>query len=916
MVAAAGARPSLDFRQQRAIQQLQQLIATSAYDSALTFATSILENAAAEGDSLYLGAVMVERGRAELGLGDPARAFNTLTTAATISEAQRDTTSWMTSLGMQSLALAHLGRYDDGLARNRARLELAVAAGDPVSEAWARVGIAYDALVRGRYQVAKNEYELAAAGFRAAGATREELVCLIGLGRASDNLGDPAGARDTYTLARDRARELGDRENEADALNNLGVIEYHHGDMATAAAHFEEAWRIRVATSGAMRAVPMGSNVALVYAELGQYETAAALLTEAIDAVAELGATAGARALSIELANIRQLQGRNHAAVRLYREALARPDELTNESATEGAVGLSTALAAMDSLEASIAAIEVLRTQRGAEGMASTHAGADRMLASMHRKLGRFETALTYARRAEAATREGQWQVRGPVLFELSRCLALSGNNAAAHRRFTEGVAMMAQQRTATADFTWREAMGSRRYVALIDAAGILLEHPPELTASQRREALFDTLQRFKSRTLLDRVSAPRDTTQASRHRLEPVTLSRLQEEILTPADVFLGFSVGNENSFMFAVTRDSCRVLQLPGRGSSFPARAALFSQAVGTRPGGRSELAGADNAGRVLGDLILGGVMDLFQGAARLIVVPDAFLSAVPFGALAPGDMKLIDQFQIVQAPTPGVLGSGIVSGPPSESGIAVITEAPGGDTFGEVRSLEAKFDGVAVVSGRDGAMSLLESEDGIVHVAAHIEINDERPWRSRIRLASAPAGVDRSAGAIPSGAEAGETPPDILASEILGLDIRSPLAVLAGCESGLGRLTHGEGVQGLTAAFLVAGVPTVVASLWRVDDDATRTLMEHFYRHLSTGQSVVESLRQSQLDVRAAERTRHPYYWAGFIVVGDADTVIGLRERGAFARHGAQLLIIVAVALLAALILGGRRNSRKPV
>lgn len=902
-----GARPSLDFRQQRVIEQLQQLIASSRFDSALTFAGTATTSALARGDSLYLGALMVESGRAQLGLGNPALAFETLTRAQQIAEAQRDTVSWMSALGFQALALAYLGRYDEALARNHARLELALAAKDPLSEAWARVGIAYDAIVRARYAVAETEYELAAAGFRAAGAAREELVCLVGLGRARDNLGDSDGARTTYTRVRDRARALGDRENEADALNNLGVIEYHHGDMATAAAYFEEAWRIRSSSAGPMRAVPMVSNVALVYAELGQYESAARLLTEAIQEVTALGAPEGTRDLTIELANIRHLQGRDRAAVRLYRETLARPERLTTESLTEASMGLSAALASLDSLEASIAVIEGLQRLEDRPGIAATHASANRMLASMYRQLGRYDTALAHARRAEAETREGRWQVRGPVLLELSRSLAASGQTAAAHRRLLEAVAVMARERSETEDFSWREAMGSRRYVALIDAAGILLEYPPGAPLNARREALFDTLQRFKSRTLLERVSAPRDTARVVRGPVEPATLSRLQQDILAPGDLFLDFSVGHDRMYLFAVTRDSCRVLRLPGRRSSLPERAELFLQTVGMRPDTHEALGGADNASRVLGDLLMGGVTDLLDEAARVIVAPDAFLSALPFGALAPDGRMLIERFGIVQVPTPGVLAGATAAAP--TAGISVITEARKGSSFGEVRSLEARFEDVTVAAGGDATSALLESAGRVVHVAAHIDVNDERPWRSRIQLAVPDTSAIRAAAATAAD-------PGILASDVLGMEIDSPLAVLAGCESGLGRLTQGEGVQGLTAAFLVAGFRTVVASLWRVDDDATRSLMEHFYRHLSAGQSVAESLRAAQLEIRAAPDTRHPYYWAGFVVVGNADTVIGLHERGPIARYGPQLAFLLAVTLIAALAIRARRNSRRSV
>jgi len=98
-----------------------------------------------------------------------------------------------------------------------------------------------------------------------------------------------------------------------------------------------------------------------------------------------------------------------------------------------------------------------------------------------------------------------------------------------------------------------------------------------------------------------------------------------------------------------------------------------------------------------------------------------------------------------------------------------------------------------------------------------------------------------------------------------------------VLAGCETAGGRSTNGEGVLGLTSAFLSAGVPVVVSSRWAVDDHVTAALMSRFYEGLAAGESVAAALRGAQLAVRSDRRTSHPFYWAGFAVVGDGTRVI---------------------------------------
>jgi CHAT domain-containing protein len=82
-----------------------------------------------------------------------------------------------------------------------------------------------------------------------------------------------------------------------------------------------------------------------------------------------------------------------------------------------------------------------------------------------------------------------------------------------------------------------------------------------------------------------------------------------------------------------------------------------------------------------------------------------------------------------------------------------------------------------------------------------------------------------------------------------EIFGMELKANLVVLSGCDTGLGKLSTGDELVGLTRAFIYAGTPSVVASLWSVDDSSTAHLMASFYRNLKT-MSKVEALRQAQL------------------------------------------------------------------
>jgi CHAT domain-containing protein len=143
-------------------------------------------------------------------------------------------------------------------------------------------------------------------------------------------------------------------------------------------------------------------------------------------------------------------------------------------------------------------------------------------------------------------------------------------------------------------------------------------------------------------------------------------------------------------------------------------------------------------------------------------------------------------------------------------------------------------------------------------IVHLAAHGLLNESRPQFSGL-VVSRPPG---------SSAEDGL----LQVYEIFNLELDAELVVLSACETGLGKEIHGEGIVGLTRAFLYAGASSVVVSLWKVADASTAELMVRFHEHLSrTGSSRTEALRRAQLDLIGNGAFAHPYYWAPFVLVG---------------------------------------------
>ena len=165
-------------------------------------------------------------------------------------------------------------------------------------------------------------------------------------------------------------------------------------------------------------------------------------------------------------------------------------------------------------------------------------------------------------------------------------------------------------------------------------------------------------------------------------------------------------------------------------------------------------------------------------------------------------------------------------------------------------------------------DASEGNLETRDvskyRVLHIATHGLLNAERPQFTGLVLSL-----------IGNKSEDGFLRTD----EVFNLRLGSPLVMLSACETGLGKEKRGEGVMGLTRAFMYAGAPTVGVSLWSVADKSTAELMTDFYKRLlatkpasSSGVSASAAMRDAQLAMIAGKKYSAPFYWAPFVLVGD--------------------------------------------
>ena len=182
-------------------------------------------------------------------------------------------------------------------------------------------------------------------------------------------------------------------------------------------------------------------------------------------------------------------------------------------------------------------------------------------------------------------------------------------------------------------------------------------------------------------------------------------------------------------------------------------------------------------------------------------------------------------------------------------------------------------------------------------ILHIAGHVDFNDSRPLYSLIELSPDIALSERVG---------------IRAIDFLSLDMNAELVVLSGCNTG--RIASGTGFSGLTSTVMLSGVPSVISSLWNVDDDVTSQLMEGFYTYLKAGCGKGEALRKAKLDLMRSKKS-DPFYWGAFVLCGDGGKMVLEEEPHYVSAIGIVvygLIVVVLMVLVFLLIVGSHRRS----
>jgi CHAT domain-containing protein len=409
-----------------------------------------------------------------------------------------------------------------------------------------------------------------------------------------------------------------------------------------------------------------------------------------------------------------------------------------------------------------------------------------------------------------------------------------------------------------SADFSIREEKLRQENILLQRQLGQELAKPgPEMSPERTRSIqaqLFAVRKEYEDLVTQLKLSNPE---YASFLSISPLTLREAQQQLARDVTV-LSYYTTADMTLAFVLTRDSFHVSKL-----SVTELQLFLAVTTFLDFSGQSDV---PPSLKLLYKSLIAPVKSQLK-TSKLAVVPYGVLQGLPFAALTPdGQHFLSDSYAVFYLPSVSVLpyirarvksggSQALVLANDQEEGLPRLSYAEG-----EARSV-ASLLGTQPLLGDAATTSVLRSKAGdydVVHLIAHFDLDSQHPQSSRIILGQS-KGNDGS----------------LELNDIFGLDLRKTnLVVLSGCKSQRGNRTRGDDVIGLSRAFIYAGSPSVVASLWSVDDDATQQLMIAFYTHLKEGLTKAEALRIAQADIR--RKYPNPFYWAGFVLTGDPGQV----------------------------------------
>ena len=799
------------------------------------------------------------------------------------------------------------------------------------------------------YQQAIDKYLAAVSIWRGLNDKPMVAATLFEAGWLYGDIGQYQKALDCYSQAEALYKALGNRKSEANTLNNTAWIYAELGENQRALEMYEQVLEINKKLGKTDHVVI--SNMASTYAKLGQYQRA---LESHLQVLELRQGAANNTGRSITLSNIGNCYyylGDTTKALDYYSQSLLLMRQIDNKYYTATVLNhMGVAYRSLGEYDKAFTylneALELRKIAEDQRGIATTLAE----IARLERDRGNLVEA---RKRIEEAL----------VQFEVVRLNVASPQlrttffaSVQQYREFYIDLLMRLQKDNPSEQleaiaFNASETGRARSLLQLLSEAGSKIRHGIDPSLLERKGALATQIDE-KAQEQMQLLSGKHTEAEAEAARKElsaltteleqlegriresspqftalvqpvPLKLDEIQHKILDRETLLLEYSLGEERSFVWAVTPDSIKSFELPKRAVIEPAARRVYElltartvnipkETLGQRRQ-RLQLADAEyaKASATLSRLILGPVAAELKDK-RLLIVSDGVLQYIPFAGLpdpAANTRALIVDHEVVMAPSASVVGilrQETANREPASKMVAVLADPvfsnndprvaaarlgqpapfekaapmyalrsgdPALDGLRRLRFSRQEADAIAHLAGSDSKLEAVDfaanrklatsdelGQYRVVHFATHGIINNDHPELSGIVLSL----VD----------EKGQPQNGFLRLyDLYNLKLSADLVVLSACQTALGKEIRGEGLVGLTRGFMYAGAPRVIASLWQIDDRASAEFMKRFYEAM-LGQKLrpAAALRAAQVSMSQDPRWRQPHYWAAFTIQGE--------------------------------------------
>jgi CHAT domain-containing protein len=848
---------------------------------AVAEALKILEPLAADpivvGDPGLLADVQYHTGNARFTLNEYPAAIEQFERSRESSRKAGNRASEGRALFREAQAHKNFGQYDVALVEAREAIAIyeALPDRDMSARAYTVMGGVLDLL--GRYAEALDSY--ATASRLLEGSNSPVVNSLMNETAITyKNIGDYDKALALYERALQGHVANSDRYNQAVTLLNIGHLVSILGQDDRALEYFQRALTIcQEINERRGQSIVLG-NIAEVFADSGDIARAMDFTTQQLALTRELGNRTDQALALKNLGDLHLVKGDVAAAERCYEEAL----KLQREVGARQREG-STVLALADLRIRQKATAEAARFASQSMTIAREIASPELEWRASHtagraaRDAGRVDEAVAFMRssaniinnlRANVTSDTGKigYLDRRQEVFQDLAALLLSASRAeealeAAEAGRARAFADLLAQRQVQGKPAERQKLTAVR-TALDEARAADRAAPAKPGKPDSRGAALDgslAALRGDARelsSLLTAESPTRSEIGDIAKRLNATLVEYLVTEqalltwVVTPSGIVQGTTVDAGRARLEAMVAEFRQFTANAENASAPPARYAALA--------------------RELDALLIAPIAKWLPSShdALVIFMPHGPLPVLPFGALTdPRGRTLLARHTIAFSPAisvyrytgdkrrtgPGAAPALVVADPeaPRDAGMPAL---PGAREEGRLvaKHLGADVELLAGKAASEAAVKRDAPGRRLLHFATHGLIAADRPLASSLLL-SAGEGEDGY----------------LRVDEIFGLPLAADLVVLSGCSTGLGR-PSGDGIIGLSRAFLYAGTPAVVVSQWDVSDRATAFLMDRFYAGLRAGQKPAAALRAAQLATRA--RYPHPALWAAFVLVGE--------------------------------------------